>query len=232
MVRVSGGAVRSSGLFRAAEDFFRKFAKAGGTDAERAAARDAERLPYYGAGRVDSPQSPMAERAYEQIRNTTGDTERIAQNTGIRQDVLDRVKKHLFETEHRNVPVGPNDLRNGRFAEMDHIADLWQKADRGTLSGDEAERFRRLMAHEGVESRLMQDGMPYRSAHPDAWDEEGTYWPSSDHFGAHDVSPHETASDPFRAWPRMGLEHPGIELNDDLSNLDDVIAAINRGIGR
>jgi hypothetical protein len=176
-----------------------------------------------GSTYIDGAQSDWAAQTYETIRNTPGDTKRIAANTGIDQNVLDRIKDHIFNNVHTDVPVPPNGTpMTGRFAPFDNIADLWTKADSGTLNSDEAVRFHRWAAHEGVESILMANGMPYRAG---VWD-DGVNFPTEDSFGAHDVAPHEYHADPFVAWPRRGLEKPDFPLSPDLSNLDQVAAIV------
>lgn len=183
-------------------------------------------LPYSGSDdTIDAPQSQRAADLYELIRQTEGDTARIAENTGINQGVLDRIKQHIFFTVHEDVPVGPGILKSGRFAPMDHIADMWKKAEGGSLDDASLDTFRRWAAHEGVESQLMADGIPYRSLDPAAWDEDGVYWPSAGHVGAHDLAPIENRlAPPFRLWGRLGVEPPSCGLADDLSNLDEIIA--------
>ena len=52
---------------------------------------------------------------------------------------------------------------------MERTAHLWTKATKGTLTSGEHDEFRALVAHEYVESRLMEAGMPYRSTDPGAW---------------------------------------------------------------
>ncbi|MFJ3215833.1 hypothetical protein ACIPLC_07940 [Kitasatospora sp. NPDC086801] len=158
-----------------------------------------------GSEYIDGAQSERAAQAYERIRSTTGDTERIAANTGISPDVLNRVKEHIFETVHKDVPVPPEGKpMTGRFAPFDHIAEMWAKAESGTLSQEEA------------------TNIPYREGR---W-EEGVNWATEDSYGAHDVAPHESHTDPFVAWPRRGLEKPDFPLADDLSNLDEIAALI------
>ena len=226
----SGAAVTRVGggfLVKMAGRLFRRAGRRAGGGPGRGSTRY---LPWSGSGRhVGAPQSKWAEEAYERISRTTGDTRRIADNTGIDKGVLDRIKRHIFQTEHRGVAVGPNQFADGRFAPMDHIADLWQKAEKGTLSPDEAVQFRRWAAHEGVESRLMEQGMPYRSGHPSAWD-DGLGWPTAQHHGAHDLAPNEGSRGPFSHYPNMlGRDEPDIEIADDLSNIDDVVRTITGG---
>jgi hypothetical protein len=185
--------------------------------------RGGAHVPGAGGARYIDEASPETLRAYERIAETAGDVPSIARNTGVPRDVLDRVKEHVFRTEHR-VPVGPNDVRAGRFTPDDEIADLWTKAERGTLRPGEAQQFRRLAAHEYVESRLMEAGLPYRSADPGAW-VDGVNFPTRQHFGAHDLAPMvDAAAPPFRQWEALGRSPEGLSLADDLSNLDDIVA--------
>jgi hypothetical protein len=64
-----------------------------------------------GAGHIEQ-SSHAAEDAYAAIRADTGDVSSIARNTGLDEDVVAQVKKHLFMTEH-DVPVGPGQVRRG-----------------------------------------------------------------------------------------------------------------------
>ncbi|MDJ1643100.1 hypothetical protein [Streptomyces pakalii] len=177
-------------------------------------------MPY-----VDEPQSAFAARAYDEIRANVNDTQRISDNTGIPKELLDRVKEHLFLTVHRDFPVGPNQFATGRVAPFDHIAKIWKRAEAGDLSEVEMVTFRRLVTHEGVESVLMREGMPYRGMN---YDDEGTNWYTKEHYGAHDISPHEHHTNPYVAWPKLGMSPPPFDLLPDLSNLDDLISYIRR----
>ncbi|CAM4166682.1 hypothetical protein NOGI109294_26325 [Nocardiopsis gilva] len=170
---------------------------------------------------VSIPENEWTAKAYEEIRGNSGDAHSISQNTQIDQNVLDRMKNHLFLREHSEVACPPDgQLRDGRFSPMEHVADLWLKAEKGTLSDSDATRFRHLVMHEAVESRLMERGMPYRHRDPDAWD-DGTYWPSKERHGAHDISPLEhNHNNPFVLWDKYGYGRPSFDLADDLSNID------------
>jgi hypothetical protein len=198
-------------------------------DVGRAADRATD-IPWSGAKYIDNVD-PHDARIYEQIRNNPDDTARIAENTGIPQSKLDQVKDHVFHREH-DLPVGPGQTQRGNFSPDSDIADLWPKAEAGTLTPAEAQRFHRLMAHEYVESSLMGRGMPYRSADPGAWDDILGNRPTPQHHGAHDLAPHtDPTRDPFGHWARaLGRDHPGVtEIAPDLSNLDDVIRRIRGG---
>jgi hypothetical protein len=181
---------------------------------------------FTGAGHVDT-SSADAEAAYAAIRANTGDVPKIAQNTGISQDVIGQVKNHLFLTEH-DVPLGPNQIAHGYFTADQDIAGLWQKAEQGPLSPAEQDQFRSLMSHEYVESRLMASGMPYRSADPRAW-EDGTLMFNPSHFGAHEVAPLSSTGS-LRLWPKLGLTPPDAPIAPDLSNIDDVVNAARKGL--
>jgi len=178
-----------------------------------------------GAGHVEA-SSPEAEAAYAAIRANTGDVSRIAGNTGISADIIAQVKNHLFLTEH-DVPVGPGQIAHGYFTAREDIGSLWNKAEEGTLDSSEQDDFRSLMSHEYVESRLMDGGMPYRSAAPEAWD-DGAQLFNPQYFGAHEVA-HEVApvaeDGSLRQWPALGLTPPETPIASDLSNLTEVVNA-------
>jgi len=198
-------------------------------DLVRAADRASD-VPWSGARYIEKVD-PADARVYERIREAAGDTGRIADNTGIPKSRLDQIKEHVFHREHE-VPVGPGQTTRGNFSPDSDIADLWPKATNGTLSPEEAERFRRLMAHEYVESRLMEQGLPYRSSHPRAYDADLVNRPTAQHHGAHDLAPHADASrDAFGHWDWLGRDHPGIDIAPDLSNLDDIVEIIMKGRG-
>lgn len=175
---------------------------------------------------IDVPESAEALERYNEIRANDGDVDRISENTGFHSDVLDEIKQHLFFREHPNVPVPPDGTtqRSGRFAPMDHIADLWRKAEAGTLDASEARHFRRLVTHEYVEARLMDEGVPYRSRDPQLWS-DGTYTPDPDRNGAHDVAPREGGPNAFDMWEKWGIPSPDPDFRvaDDLSNLDGYV---------
>jgi hypothetical protein len=179
-----------------------------------------------GAGHVEA-SSPEAEAAYAAIRANTGDVPAIAANTGISQDIIAQVKNHLFLTEH-DVPIGPGEVAHGYFTADEEIAGLWGKAEDGTLNPAQQGRFRSLISHEYVEGRLMESGMPYRSAAPEAWNgDEQTFNPP--YFGAHEVAP-IAATGSLRQWTVLGLTPPAAPIAPNLSNLEDVVNAARKGL--
>ncbi len=101
---------------------------------------------------------------------------------------MDQIKDHIFNREYE-LPTGPGQTQRGNFSPDSEFVDLWPKAEAGTLTPEKAERFHPLMAHEYVESSLMNNGIPYRSIHPDAWDPELGFRSTPQHHGAHDLAP-------------------------------------------
>ena len=186
------------------------------------------RLPSSGARYVDEISTPDEIAAYDAIRARVGDVEAIARSTGLDPAVVDRVRQHLFFEEHE-IALGPNRSASGNFSPMEEIADPWNAAVAGTLAGDDLAAFKRLMAHEYVESRLMQEGLPFRSAHPDAYAlGDDVNLPTPERFGAHDLAPiGDPGKQPWHLYDGLLQKRaPTIEIADDLSNLDVVVEQI------
>jgi hypothetical protein len=181
-----------------------------------------------GARYIES-SSQKAQDLYAAIRANTGDISSIARNTGINEAVIAQVKNHLFMSEH-DIPIGPNRIAHGNFTPDEHLAELWTGAERGTLSEGGSAEFRSLLSHEYVKSRLMESGMPYRSANPASWDEEGDIKFNPQHFGAHEAAPTSSAGS-VRHWRALGLEPPDEPIASDLSNIDHVVDAARKGLG-
>ncbi|WP_075298531.1 LysM peptidoglycan-binding domain-containing protein [Stigmatella aurantiaca] len=185
-------------------------------------------VPWTGAHYIDE-FDPADAKLYEKIRETVDDARDIARHLKLKQSVLDQVKEHLFRRVHE-LAIGPNKTVKANFTPDPYIADLWMKATQGKLTGVEAKRFLRLLAHEYVESRLMEKGMPYRSSHPDAYKLD-LNMPTPKHHGAHDLAPLvDPAREPFAHWPRA-LERtpPTFQFAPDLSNLDELVEIIWKG---
>ncbi|MFI1221545.1 MULTISPECIES: hypothetical protein [unclassified Streptomyces] len=187
-----------------------------------------------GARYIEEP-SEYSGRIFDEIRATPDsvDLPVISERTGISEGVLQRVKTHMFRTEHV-VVSGKGVSREGLFTPRDDIADLWQAALHRELDGAESVRFQRLMAHEYMESHLMKAGLPYLYDNPQSWTvdmvngvADGHYraWPSSwRDAGAHELTISERRGG-FAQWERLGLQAPKLELTPDLSNIDEVMEA-------
>jgi hypothetical protein len=198
-------------------------------DADTARAIEAIRADtggWSGAGHVQG-STPEAEADYAAIRANPADVTRIVANTGINEHIIAQVKTHLFLTEH-DVPIAPGQIAHGYFTAVPDTAKLWQRAEAGPLSQSDQDDFRSLMAHEYVESHLMADGMPYRSADPEAW-VDGYLDFNTDHFGAHEVAP-KASNGSLSHWEELRLTPPDAPLAPDLSNIDNVVEAARRGL--
>jgi hypothetical protein len=185
---------------------------------------------------VEAPDSPEHAETYRQARTATHDVPRVAELTGVDPDMVALVKEHLFVRTH-DVAVGPGDLRHGNFTPLGHVAGLWQKVlDGKSLTPNEVNELRSLVAHEYVEAKLMESGVPYDSAHPSAWDEDGGRLATRGAARAHLVSPRPLQSwaeaDLLRHWGSfLDLTPPPGGIAADLSNLDDVVRAAKEGMG-
>lgn len=106
-----------------------------------------------------SPYSKAAEKHaiqyYESVRRMKTDTTRISKATGISQDKIDKIKKHVFIAEH--------DLIEGhkRFDPSYDMAQSWQRL----INGSFEEKDIVLLKHEYAELRYMEKGLSQDEAH-------------------------------------------------------------------
>jgi hypothetical protein len=228
-----------------AQNSVAEIAQAGrpGTGSGRADAESARSQPEASEFRAGFPRgsdfvdsgdgyTDRAAEAYRRIRHSPDDATRVSANTGIDPRIVEGMRQNLFVQQH-DVPLGPNHVERGYFTPDDDIADLWDGAAQGTLNPARIAEFRNLAAHEYVENRLMEAGLPYRSAHPDSFDVDGDRILHPEHPGAHDLAPNEWRPDaPLRHWVKFGLDGSQLRMADDLSNLDEVVDAALRGLRR
>jgi hypothetical protein len=170
---------------------------------------------------------PELEDMYRQIRNSTDDVPKVAEAAGVDPALVDVAKRNVFVNTH-DVAVAPGDMRHGNFRPLQEIADLWKAAMDGTpLTREETNALRTLIAHEYVEARLLETGVPYNRSDPRAWDEDGGYRFEPEFAGPHEVAPRSLQRsdgvDLLRHWNRLGLTPPPGGLADDLSNLDEFV---------
>ncbi|MDR1805812.1 MAG: hypothetical protein LBQ80_03460 [Clostridium sp.] len=99
-----------------------------------------------------------AERFYEEIRKRTSDIAAIAQNTGISESEVARIKKHIFFNEYE---LGGEEV--SRFDPDYDMAVSWQRL----ISGKDIQEMDIVMLrHELMEFELMQThGLNYTEAH-------------------------------------------------------------------
>lgn len=111
----------------------------------------------FGALNADSAAAgEHAERYYSFIRTTVADIPRIAENTGIAAEIIEKVKNYLFLELH--------DLggETKRFDPSYEIAQSWQRLWQGKaiLNHDLT-----LIRHESYEMELTASGVPQGKAH-------------------------------------------------------------------
>ena len=180
-----------------------------------------------------APASEPDKAQYRRIREAD-DIQALADNTGFPADVVAEAKANLFLRQH-DVATGPNQSTHGHFSPLDGLGPLWEKVARGEpLSPGETNQIRGLIAHEYVEAKLMEAGLPYLQKHPGAFDENGMARFDKEHIGAHTVAPLSLRTadiDILRHWDRIGLTKPAGGIAPDLSNLDDVVRAAREGLG-
>ena len=100
-----------------------------------------------------------AARYYESVRRMTTDCERIAANTGFREQDIRLIKNHVFIEEH-DLYVGYQ-----RFDPDYEMAQSWQRLIDGR---NIKERDIVLLNHEYIESIFMKDGLSTAEAHEKA----------------------------------------------------------------
>ena len=172
--------------------------------------------------------------AYRRIRSSTDDVPKVAEAAGLDPALVEVAKRNVFVNVH-DVALGPADIRRGNFSPLGQIADRWQAAmDGHAMAPSEVNELRSLIAHEYVEAKLIEDGVPYNFADPKLWD-DGYYDFSREHAGAHQVAPWSLqpggGTDLLKHWPKLGLTPPPGGLAPDMSNLDDVIRIAKEGMG-
>jgi hypothetical protein len=193
---------------------------------------------FTGMGYAEAPDLG-ADVKYNRIINYD-DISLMAEQTGVPEEVLVQVKQHLFIREHNISIAEPgspsgNKVVKANFSPSMGIADTWIAARRGfSNSTDEAAQkmFSRLIPHEYIESKLMEAGIPFISAHPEAW-KTGSYLATPKHFGAHNLSVGgNTGKSHFAHWKsQLDLSSDGLTLPEDPSmltkeHLDSVVRSI------
>ncbi|NUW05203.1 hypothetical protein G6W50_36700, partial [Streptomyces sp. CAI 127] len=183
-----------------------------------------------------SPQDIDAARFYDRVRAdpTSLDISAISQNTGVRADILDRVRTHFFLTEHI-VTDAPGSIRKAHFTPRSDIAEIWDAASQRDLSPEEVIKFERYIAHEYIESHLIEAGIPYLHDRPHLWEtftnpggklEYNHVWPSSARdAGAHDLSLNEGKGG-FKHWRSLGMNVSHVEVGPQLNNIEEVVAIL------
>ena len=106
-----------------------------------------------------NPFSPAAEKHatqyYESVRHMKTDTIKISEATGIAKHKIDKIKNHVFISEH-NLIDGKR-----RFDPDYEMAQSWQRL----INGKFKEQDMILLKHEYVELRYMEKGFSQNEAH-------------------------------------------------------------------
>ena len=109
-------------------------------------ARAAERIAQTGAGRtIPYWDFPAAHAAYDVIRGSNSDILRIAENTGMKDFQVARIKEHLFYATH--------ELDGGVIARLDahpEIANAWNRLTAGSHTAGDMQ----LLQHELFEAKF------------------------------------------------------------------------------
>lgn len=185
-----------------------------------------------------APEDIGAARFYDRVRADPGllDIRTISENTGVSTDVLDRVRTHFFLTEHV-VADAPGSARKAYFTPRNDIADILEAAGRRDLDPAEVVKFERFIAHEYIESHLIESGIPYLRDHPHSWDtftndggppQHYHVWPqNAADAGAHDLSLNEGKGG-FNHWRGLGMDVSHVKVAPQLTNIDEVVAALKQ----
>ena len=106
-----------------------------------------------------NPYSKEAEKHavqyYESVRHMKTDTQKISAATGISRDKIDKIKNHVFITEHDLL------TEHKRFDPSYDMAQSWQRL----INGDFNEQDIVLLKHEYAELRYMEKGYSQDEAH-------------------------------------------------------------------
>ena len=113
-------------------------------------------------------EEKIANAAYDTIRNRSDDVAKIAKNTGIKPENIQKVKDHVFHDEHLKF----NGTEIGRFDSDIDQANAWNRLINGTHTQDDITWLRHEAAERWYErnSRIAKEGnrIKYEDAHKKA----------------------------------------------------------------
>ncbi len=140
------------------------------------------------------------ERKYIDIRKEgIEDIPTVAKNTGLTEELVLKMKKHLF-LDTKQLSVDGKPYEELYFQADPDIAYAWQKAQKGELTEKEKEWFRNLANHEIKEKEYMDGGMPLRDQ--STWNQNTKRFDPDSSKNAHDkanvTDPNPT--DPFPGY--------------------------------
>ena len=148
------------------------------------------------------------------IADRNDDVVKIADNTGISLNIIEKVKEHYFIKEH--LIRTDKGFEIGRFERTKSDIDEWKDAIQGFEDVEDLKLFKRVLAHEYIESKLMEQGINYKS-----FDDLNSWY--SYNAGAHDHSPLIKDSSDMSYLNRLkDIPQP----NSNLTNLDQIVTEI------
>ncbi|MFH9350233.1 hypothetical protein [Kitasatospora sp. NPDC017646] len=198
--------------------------------------------PYVHDPFSSEPINLKAVRLYEEYRTRTDDVAEVALETKVDPRIVEVAKKNLMVNRH-DVQVGPgeeNVMKDVYFEPEWEIARRWNAAVKGIKGpADTVDILRTVLAHEYIEAKLFEAGLPYLPSHPDCWEDGIRPVAHPEHFSAHQMAPNsfnkldfssDTLVSSLWIWKKYGIEVPPIPIADDLSNLDVLVDAIKSHI--
>jgi hypothetical protein len=138
----------------------------------------------------------------------------IANKLGIPEHVVERMKQHFFIEEHL-VEITENQYKIGRFnISIDHV-EFWSQVKKGNL--ENADQLKTLIAHEYMESKLMQSGLTYIGIEANA-----------SKYGAHELAILDNpAFFGFSHWSILLKRNlTPATISSNFSNIDDIVLFI------
>ena len=198
-----------------------------------------ESIEHKGVRYVEAADDPKVLDQAVALASRGDDLPRIADNladelglSGAAKDKLARqlaeVKEHYWKGEHL-VEFEQGKFRVGRFSKEAHDIQLWEAAENGFKNKEQLREFKKFIAHEYTELKLMEEGLPYRGMDTSNWDEIFGNVPTSSSYGAHDLAPTLNGiGGDFGPWhSKLGRNIPeDLMVKDDLSNLDELVEII------
>ncbi|MFJ9842340.1 hypothetical protein ACIRYZ_18010 [Kitasatospora sp. NPDC101155] len=181
--------------------------------------------------------NPKAVKMYEEYRTRTDDIAEVATDCKVDPRIVEIAKKNLMVDRH-DVQVGPgeeNVMKDVYFEPEWEIARRWNAVVKGfPAPSDKIDIIRSVIAHEYVEAKLFEAGLPYLPSHPDCW-VGARPEAHPEHFSAHQMAPNsfdkldfstDNVASSLWIWKKYGIEVPSVPIADDLSNLDVLVDAI------
>ncbi|WP_242951648.1 hypothetical protein [Clostridium felsineum] len=140
----------------------------------------------------------LIERKYIEIRKLGfSDVKTVSKNTGLPEQDIIEMKKHLFLDTH-DLSIRGNSPKRLYFQADPDIAYAWQKAQNGELTQLQKNWFKELKNHEITEKKSMDKGMLLRD--PSTWNSGTEQFTTNPLKNAHDKA-NLTSPNPTNPFP-------------------------------